>query len=156
MLSDVGRVEKNRLVKDQSKLLTTFPSIRDMLDKTIFIKNRDADDGLKVPMTQVTVSQTKQLLVQDTLEQITGQVNSIISLHFCFLHFKMFFFFHFKTQGFKFKQSTEYADSGENLSKFYWMTDNQLRVYGVVKHKAAQSPKDLVRRFAVFALSRYY
>ncbi len=60
-------------------------------------------------------------------------------------------------KAFKHKQRSDYMDSGENLSKQYWMEDKQLQVYGVIKAKTEEelSPKQLTKNFAIKKLERY-
>lgn len=65
--------------------------------------------------------------------------------------------FCFFVQAFKFRDKSDYVDSGENLSRHYWMEDKQLQVYGVIKAKTDEelSPEMITRNFAVQKLKRY-
>ena len=59
---------------------------------------------------------------------------------------------------FTFRDPSEYADSGENLGKSFWMQDKQLRVYGVVRPNNAgaedQSQESMMKQFTALTLQQ--
>ena len=64
----------------------------------------------------------------------------------------------FLLQAFKFKDPSEYTDSGQSLDKHFWMQDRQLRVYGGVRPTNSQaedtSQDELMKQIATEALQK--